>query len=82
MTIRKNRKVVKDNAAGVIKGHRVKTRVSQQALASQIGVSQPLVSAWECGKIAPSVEDLINIEEALGIDRGTLYFEIASGVSN
>ena len=79
MTIRKNRKVIKEQAAVAIKRHRETSKTSQQALASKVGVSQPLVSAWECGKIAPSVEDLVNIEDALGIARGTLFFEIASG---
>jgi transcriptional regulator with XRE-family HTH domain len=79
MAIRKNRDLIKQAAAGHIKKHRETKAVSQTALADSIGVSQPLVSAWERGKVAPSVEDLVNIEQALKLDRGELLLEVAYG---
>jgi transcriptional regulator with XRE-family HTH domain len=81
MSIRKSREQIKRHAAISIKRHREANTTSQQLLASKVGVSQPLISAWERGKVAPSVEDLVAIELALGLDRGQLILEVAYGGS-
>lgn len=79
MAIRNNRQTIKQNAAGSIKRRREAGTLSQHALAELVGVSQPLVSAWECGKVAPSIEDLVNIERVLTISPGELLIEVGYG---
>lgn len=79
MAIRKNRETIRKAASHVIRKHREGGSMSQLALANSLGISQPLVSAWECGKIAPSVEDLVGIEQVLGLAKGTVILEVAYG---
>lgn len=81
MGIRNNREQIKRHASASIKRHREAKATSQQSLAVKVGVSQPLISAWERGKVAPSVEDLVAIEEALELQRGELILEVAYGGS-
>jgi transcriptional regulator with XRE-family HTH domain len=49
-----------------IKELRVKMDLSQAELADKVGVSQPLVSQWERGKIGPSPDQLKKLAEVLG----------------
>lgn len=79
MAVRKNREHIRAAAAANIKRCRESKAMSQLALAKMIGVSQPLISAWERGKVAPSVEDLVNIEQVLELDRGHLLLQVAYG---
>lgn len=79
MAIRKNRQAIRSMAASQIKAKREGSTISQLALAKMIGVSQPLVSAWERGKVAPSIEDLVNIEQALELPKGDLILSVAYG---
>jgi len=50
--------------------------VSQTRLADLLGVSQPLVSSWECGKVTAGLDDLCAIEDVLGIVKGELVLAI------
>lgn len=77
MSARKERKELRTRAAGLIKQARVSKSVSQMQLASLVGVSQPLVSSWECGKVTPGIDDLVGVEEALELPKGLLIMDIA-----
>ena len=77
MSARKNRKDLRMTAAEVIKQARAIQNVSQNKLAVLMGASQPLISAWECGKVTPGIDDIVAIETALDVERGSLLFAIA-----
>ena len=74
---RKHRQDLRDRSANMIKQARMKDGVSQTRLAKLLGVSQPLVSSWECGKVTAGLDDLCAIEKVLGIKDGELVFNIA-----
>lgn len=44
----------------------------QSDIAELVDVEQPTISRWEKGETTPSVEQLIRLEDGLGIARGTL----------
>jgi ribosome-binding protein aMBF1 (putative translation factor) len=77
MSARKDRQELRKRAAVLIKDARRKDNISQMRLAELCGVSQPLVSSWECGKVTPNIDDLVAVEEALQIEEGTLILSIA-----
>jgi len=77
MSARKNRKELRNLASEVIKQARAIENVSQHKLALLMGASQPLVSAWECGKVTPGIDDIVAIETALDVEQGSLLFAIA-----
>jgi transcriptional regulator with XRE-family HTH domain len=58
---------VKKTWGQAIKEQRLVKGLSQQRLASAIGVDQSLVSYWEHGAVAPTVERQLAIARALGI---------------
>jgi transcriptional regulator with XRE-family HTH domain len=49
-----------------IKTHRDQMKVSQSALADELGVTQTAVSYWEAGRRLPGVDDLMKIAAFLG----------------
>jgi transcriptional regulator with XRE-family HTH domain len=77
MSPRKNRKELRTVTAQLIKQARTIENISQHKLALLMGSSQPLVSAWECGKVTPGIDDIVNIEIALNVEQGSLLFAIA-----
>lgn len=77
MSARRVRTDLRDSAASAIKKARALTNVSQIKLAELLGVSQPLVSSWECGKVTPGIDDIARIESALNYPQGELLFAIA-----
>ena len=42
--------------------------MTQVLLARKLGVSQPLVSQWERGKLRPGMDDFIRLAQTLGVD--------------
>jgi transcriptional regulator with XRE-family HTH domain len=76
MGTRKDRQELRNQSAEVIKRARNKTNVSQTRLAQLLGVSQPLVSSWECGKVTAGLDDICAIEKVLGVVKGELVFAI------
>jgi transcriptional regulator with XRE-family HTH domain len=42
-----------------------------------MGITQPLISAWEHGKSVPSLHHLVAIETSLGLSTGELIMPIA-----
>lgn len=81
MSARKNREQLRQAAATKIKEARSITNVSQMKLAELLQVSQPLVSSWECGRVTPSIDDIVGIESALHLEAGSLLASIASALS-
>ena len=81
MSARKNRTSLREVAAIKIKEARQLTNVSQMRLAELMEVSQPLVSSWECGRVTPSIDDIVGIEIALHLNAGTLLSAIAYNLS-
>lgn len=77
MNARRNRKQLRGTAAKVIKDARQYGNISQVRLAQLLGISQPLVSSWECGKVTPGIDDVANIETVLGVPEGSLLVGIA-----
>jgi transcriptional regulator with XRE-family HTH domain len=51
--------------------------LSQVELARRLGVSQPLVSSWECGRVTPSIIDIATLEKTLDTEPGEMLFQIA-----
>jgi len=76
MGTRKDRQELRNQSAEVIKRARNKTNVSQTRLAELLGVSQPLVSSWECGKVTAGLDDICAIEKVLGVVKGELVLAI------
>lgn len=76
MSARRNRAQLRGNAAKVIRDARTYGNVSQVRMAELLGISQPLVSSWECGKVTPGLDDLARIEQVLGVDKGSLFVAI------
>tara|TARA_R110000822_G_scaffold121075_1_gene254789 strand:- start:10470 stop:10718 length:249 start_codon:yes stop_codon:yes gene_type:complete len=77
MSARRNRTELRGIAATTIKEARCRENVSQIKLAQLLGISQPLVSSWECQKVTPGIDDVARIEGVLGVARGSLLFAIA-----
>lgn len=46
-------------------------------LARRLGVSQPLVSSWECGRLTPSIWDITRLESVLSTEQGEMLLQIA-----
>jgi transcriptional regulator with XRE-family HTH domain len=46
--------------------------LTQAALATRLGVSQPAISAWESGSARIDLEKLLAIELELGLELGSL----------
>jgi transcriptional regulator with XRE-family HTH domain len=74
---RKQSNRIRPVAASVIKEARTSSTVSQIELSNRLKVSQPLISSWECGRVTVGIEDVLNIESALGLPKGTLLSKIA-----
>lgn len=81
MSARRKRDEIRSNAATAIRDARRLGNVSQVRMASLLGISQPLVSSWECGKVTPGLDDVARIEQVLGVARGSLFVSIAYGKS-
>ena len=59
-----------------IKKYRAKSKMSQLALAAEIGVEQSNVCLWEKGKTSPTIENLIKIAEVFGLSLWAFLKEI------
>ena len=82
MSARNNRQPLREKAALLIKQARAYENVSQMKLAELMGVSQPLVSSWECGKVTPAIDDIVAIEKALCLEQSSLLFAVAYPYQN
>lgn len=77
MATRRSHMTLRTSAATIIREHRSAANVSQVELAKRLNVSQPLVSAWECGKVIPCIDDLVAIEFALKEAKGRILMKVA-----
>lgn len=64
-------------AGGVIMKYRELAGLSQMELARRLGISQPLISSWECGRLTPSIYDVTKLEMVLGTNNGEILLQIA-----
>ena len=48
--------------------HRIRRKISQEALAQKAGVSESMISMWECGRSAPGLYNLTAWANTLGYD--------------
>jgi len=69
-------------AGGVIVKYRELSGMSQMELARRMGVSQPLVSSWECGRLTPSIWDVTKMESVLSVGAGEMLMQIAYPKAN
>jgi transcriptional regulator with XRE-family HTH domain len=77
MSSRKTSNQTRLHGAQILKRERTDKKISQSELAKKLGVSQPLVSSWESGRITMSIEDVVAIEQALDYEQGGMLFQIA-----
>ena len=56
------------HAAQFVREARLRAGLTQRALASRAGVSQPLVARIESGKVQPSFERVLDLVRACGFD--------------
>jgi transcriptional regulator with XRE-family HTH domain len=61
-----------------LRAARVAAGFRQEDFASEIGVGQPAVSAWESGTYAPRSNLWPSIAGTLGVDLVTLFFDVAA----
>ena len=59
-----------------IKQYRERSKMSQLALASEIGVEQSNICLWENGKTLPTMENLIKIADLFGLKLWAFLREI------
>jgi transcriptional regulator with XRE-family HTH domain len=64
-------------SGGVIMKYRELAGLSQMELARRLGISQPLISSWECGRLTPSIYDITRLESVLGTELGEILLQIA-----
>ncbi len=62
----------------VVATHRVRNRLSQEALAEKLGHSSSYISQLERGLINPSLSSVIELAYGLGMEPGTMVREIAN----
>jgi transcriptional regulator with XRE-family HTH domain len=55
-------------AGSIILAARLKAELTQQQLADRLGVTQPVVAAYESGRRQPTVQTLMRIVSAAGFD--------------
>ena len=60
----------------IIRRTREEKGISQEKLAEYVGVSRQAVSKWEKGLALPTAENIGRIEQALGLEEGTLSISI------
>ena len=65
------------HSAKVLLDARMNTGMSQRDLSMRMGITQPLISAWEHGKSIPSLHHLVSLEISLGLGTGDLIMPIA-----
>jgi transcriptional regulator with XRE-family HTH domain len=52
----------------LIEERRRQQGITQEGLATKVGMTQPSISAWERGKAVPTAERLLGVLAVLGID--------------
>lgn len=50
--------------------------LTQQQLAEKLGIKQQQLSEWECGRVEPTVFNIVAIVKALGITYDELFEDL------
>lgn len=53
--------------------YRKRARIRQFDIARQLGVTEQLISKWECGRAEPHVEQAVDIARILGEDPEKIF---------
>lgn len=69
--------IVKNELGARIRSARKKAKLTQDQLASRLGLKRPTVTQWETGATTPHANRLEEIAEALGLPRLELFGESA-----
>lgn len=64
-----------------LRNARLSAGLSQEAVALELRVSQPTVSAWECGKAFPTLGRIRLIADRFDLDAGELLAEVVDEVT-
>ena len=64
---RKEKAEVRRSLGEVLKGHRVRCKMTQEFVAESLGVSRQAVSKWETGTADPSTSNLLALAKLFGI---------------
>jgi transcriptional regulator with XRE-family HTH domain len=72
VTKRRSERQIRRGIAKRISDARAEAGLTQTALATACGVSQPAVVAWERGSRLPSAIVIIRLADALGVETGWL----------
>lgn len=63
----------------ILRTYREKTGKNQTSIAEQAGISPSMLSQIERGSVSPSIETLLDVCRALGLDSAELFSRISSG---
>jgi transcriptional regulator with XRE-family HTH domain len=55
-------------SAALLREARLRANLTQEALAPRTGKSRPQIARWEAGRMAPSLETLLELIRACGFD--------------
>ena len=53
--------------------YRKQARKRQFDLAKQLGVTEQLISKWECGRSEPHIEQAVNVARILGVEPEKIF---------
>lgn len=56
--------------------YRKRARMRQFDIARQLGVTEQLISKWECGRVEPHVEQAVDVARILGVDPSKIFPEM------
>lgn len=59
-----------------LKKERKLAGLTQQQLAEKLGIKQQQLSEWECGRVEPTVFNIVAIVKALGITYDELFEDL------
>ena len=53
--------------------YRKQARKRQFDIAKQLGVTEQLISKWECGRSEPQIEQAVDVARILGVEPGKIF---------
>lgn len=74
--IRKETAAVRKSLGEVLKGHRIRCKMTQEFVAEHLGVSRQAVSKWENGTSDPSTSNLLALAKLYGVSAEELLREV------
>jgi transcriptional regulator with XRE-family HTH domain len=55
-------------SAALLREARLRSGLTQEALAERVGTNRPQIARWEAGAVAPSLDTLLDLIRACGFD--------------